>query len=262
MNPIVLAYVPPVQKFHPEVFVANIRRFANDVPVLLFSDAWPDTIRISHSPEMVRRHANPANPLKDWSVNNMVFFTGLRIAAKHKATHVLYVEADSRVNGDHWADRVFEEYFAHGSALIGGSMVLYNPCNAGAEAARRCHETMARNTRKNFPIPIYGWKGAADGTGSCVFVNGSLGIYDMAEMALLFDLEKTADLSLKSTAWDMEVGVRLWAKYGADTYDRVAHLTTVFSSYGEVLTTEAQRLDMLRNGEIWGVHQIKSSATI
>ena len=262
MKPAIIAYVPPDPKFHPAVFAANIRRFKNHCALLLFSEQWPDTIKLSHAPDVIRASVTETNPHKAWSINNFIFFTGLRVAIRNDATHILYVEADSRVRSDHWADMVFEEYFKHPTAVIGGSMVVYNPCNAGPEAARRWMETVSKNTRRNHPIPTYGFKGAADGSGSCVFVNGSLGIYDVAFMKQLFDLSNTNTLSLTSTAWDMEIGIRMWAKFGCEAYDKIAHLGSVFSSFGNILTTEAERLDMLRRGDVVAVHQVKSAATV
>lgn len=258
----VIAYVPPIQRYHPEVFVDNMRRWRSNCDLILFSENWPDTLKIAHSPEIIKSSANVSRPEQRWWVNNMIFFTALRIARKQGVTHMLYVESDSRAGRLNWADLAFEEFFKRDGALIGGSMVVYNPCNAGPLAAQYWAEVCALNTRKNFPIPTYGFKGAADSTGSCVFVNGSLGIYDMALMAELFNLDNTAVVSRDATAWDMEIGVKMWEKFGPDAYAKVAHLTSIFSSFGEVLTTEAQRMDMLRRGEFGAVHQVKSAATL
>jgi hypothetical protein len=98
-----------------------------------------------------------------------------------------------------------------------------------------------------------------------VFVNGSLGVYDVAALLDLFgtngQLENTVQLAGLSAPWDLEIGKRLWAKHGVGAYEKVTHLTSIYSSYGDVLTTEADRMAMLNNG-VRGVHQVKSEATV
>lgn len=257
----VLAYVPPHDRFHPRVFVENLKKFKPKHDLMLYSDDWPDTIKIGN-PDSIKKVASADIPQQKWSLNNIIFFTALRIAVQNNVTHILYMESDSRVGRDGWDDEIFSEFFKNPGAIIGGSMVCYNPANFSMEATERWVQAVSQNSRKNFPIPTYGWKGAADKSDSCVFVNGSIGVYDVKWMSELFNLNDSARLSLQSTAWDMEVGARLWQKFGARTYDFVAHLRCMFSSYGEILTTEEQRMQMLRSGLCCAVHQCKSDATI
>lgn len=257
----VLAYVPPHDRFNPKVFVENIRRFKPATELVLFSDNWPDTVKIGQ-PDDIRKAATAQNPQQKWSLNNILFFTALRIAVRNEYSHIIYVEADSRVGCDGWDGMIFDEFFKHPGAIVGGSMVCYNPANHSLEATERWVKAVSVNSRKNFPIPTYGWKGAADKVDPCVFVNGSLGVYDVGWMKKLFNLDDSAREALVSTAWDMEVGVRLWPHLGVQTYDFIAHLTCMFSSYGEILTTEEQRLEMLRSGKVCAVHQVKSDKTI
>jgi hypothetical protein len=81
-------------------------------------------------------------------------------------------------------------------------------------------------------------------------------------MKELFDLSDTGKLAAQSFAWDFAIGDRLWQKMGHNAYDCVAHLDCIYSSYGDVLTSESDRLNMLRTGEAVLVHQVKSSATV
>lgn len=259
-NPVIVGYVPPPTFGQPRVFLENVAKFPAVHPLLLFSDHdWPGVIKVLASPEIVKG----MSPNK-WLVNNFIFFTAMRVAMRHNATHVLYLEADSRVGPD-WDTKIFTEFFELPMPPVcAGSMVCYNPTNAGLAAQQRWAEVVnASMKRRNFPIPTYGFKGAADDSGSCVYVNGSLGVYDMAWMRRLFGtMEYTPQLARDCTAWDMEIGVRIWPIFGIKSYDMVAHLHSIYSSFGNVLTTESERMAMLRKGDVVAVHQVKSSATM
>jgi len=249
------AYVSPPGKFHPAVFQDNLRKFPARYPLVLYSDHKYDGMIPVGNPEQARRGG------KKWAVNNLIFFTAMRIAKQQGYTHIIYIEQDSRVGCQDWDEMIFDEFFASGkAAVMGGSMVIYNPCNGNPVAAKRWEEVVRRNRRKNIPIPTYGWKGGADNSGSCIFSNGSLSVLDVQAISELFDLNKTIQTSALSGAWDMEIGLRLWREFEENSYFMVSHLDRMFSSYGNVLTTEEYRLNMLRNNEVVAIHQVKSDA--
>lgn len=263
----VIAYVSPPSHGQPQVFMDNLKKFPTKHPLILFSDHnwdWPGLIKLKGSPETVKKLSR-----EPWAVNNMVFFTAMRVAVGNGVTHALYVESDSRVGCPGWDDIMFSEYFGLCKpAICGGSMVVYNPCNAGALAAQRWGEICGPQGTRNrpiityLPVPTYGHKSAADGSGSCVFVNGSLGIYDMAWITKLFNLAQSDQVAVQSQPWDMEIGHRIWAMFGPDSYFLVHHLHSVYSSFGNVLTTEIERLEMVRSGKVVATHQVKSDLTV
>lgn len=261
----IIGYVPPPKLPAAEVFLKNVREHHKHThELLLYSDhKWPDVIPLKANPEAFRDMTGRDGRPNPFSMNNALFFTALKIAIAHKVTHLIYLESDCRVGVDHWDELIFEQYFQSGKpSIIGGTTAVYNPCSHSLKAAKRWEALVARNTRRNVPIATYGWKGAADNSGSCVFVNGALGVYDVAWMQKLFDLSDIATLCSQSTAWDMAVGLELWKIFGPDVYDVVTHLDCIFSSYGDVLTTESQRLEMVRNGTVCAIHQCKSSNTV
>lgn len=255
-----LAYIPPRKHAHlnGEHFLAHVRSVKMAHPLILYSedDYGPDVIRLRGSPDMAAHEKNR------FAVNNLVFVTGCRIAISRNVQFFLYLEADCRVT-DGFDDKIFSEFFADPRPLVcGGSMAVYNPCNSGQVAMQRWADLIARhNTAKNNPIPTYGWKGAADGTGSCVFVNGALGVYSVAWLCAMFGFEDGAslDLAVNTTAWDMAIGQKIWERFGPDSYHVVGHMSAAFSSYGDVLTTEAQRMQWLREGRYCAVHQVKGA---
>lgn len=260
-----LAYIPPPNVGNAAVFVENLRKFPTAHPLVAYSDHdyGSEVIRLKGSPELARDTANP------FAINNACFYTGVRIADKQGYDYFCYLEADCRVGRKHWDAAIFDEFFADPRALIcGGSVVVYNPSNSGPVGFQKWCDLCAlhNGSEKNSRIPTYGWKGAADASGSCVFVNGALGVYSVAWMKLLFpelfEEGKSLEVARKSKPWDLQIGLNLWSRFGADAYELVGHMSSMFSSYGDVLTTEQQRLDWLREGRYVAIHQVKSSATL
>lgn len=259
-----LGYVPPPKFGGAQTFYDNVRKFPTTYELILFSEHdWPGALKLKGSPEQVKGATFPNGKVNPFSIHNLLWLTALRICRERGVTHMLYLEADCRVGRDHWDAVVFDEFFSAGRPLIcGGSLAVYNPCNYSPEAARRWAQLVSRNIKRNFPIPTYGWLGAADKQPSCIFANGALAIYEVAWMARYFDLDNSAGIAVQGTAYDMMVGSLIWKDFEEDAYEVVGHLESVFSGYGDVLTTEADRMKMLRDGQCVAVHQVKSNATI
>lgn len=253
-----IAYIPPPSFGNPLQFLRNLDRFPTHYPLVLFSDHEydrPNLIKLTQSPEMVKETGNR------WAVNNIIFYTALRIAIKSDYTHILYIESDSRVGRAEWDKVIFDEFFSHKDMIMGGSLVCYSPCNHSMAVARKWTELIAKfNSKRNYPIPTYGAGGSVERGQPCFLVNGSLGVYSIDWMKRVFGdgLDTTPALARASTAWDFELGVRLFNMLGLDVLDRIVHLSSVFSSYGDLLTTEQERQFMLHSGEKCAVHQIKS----
>lgn len=267
INCAILAYLPPPHYGNAEVFRANVLKFKTEVPVVFYSDhPYPDVIPIIN-PEVAKDRLRNGKVNK-FAVNNAIFFTGLKIAHSKGLTHFIYLEEDCRVGCDHWDGQMLKEFFAaRPHRPIGGSVVCYNPCNAGREAYDVWTAFVEKNnTRKNHPIPTYGWQGAAEGNGSCVFVNGALGIYSVSYLMELFgfgnEVKNSVQTAGDSRPWDQESGFKMWERHGVDAYNQLVHLKCIYSSYGNILSTEEERMDMLRSGKCCGVHQIKSTATV
>lgn len=256
----IFGYVPPPTVGHPVAFLENVRKFKTSTPLMLYSDHnWPDTIRLKGSPEVHKNTRFPNGEPNKFAVPNACFFTGMRIAHMSGFTHVIVLEEDCRVGRDNWDLVMWEEYFGIGRPLIAaGTLAVYNPCNWNPEAERRWNALLRRNTKRNFPVATYGWKGAGQKDRSCVFPNGALAIYDMKWIAKLFDLDDSMKTAALETAWDMAVGFRLWDVFQEDAYDVTAYMDSVFSGYGNLVTTEEDRKAMLTSGQVVAVHQIKT----
>lgn len=260
-----ITYLPPPTFGNSPSFLENLIRYPTLSPLVCFSDHdyGLDVIRLKASPEAAKDGANP------FAVNNACFFTALRIADRQGYDYFCYLESDCRVGKPRWDAALFDEFFDDPRPLIcGGSMVVYNPANSGPVGWQKWCELCNRHNgdEKNRAIPTYGWKGAADASGSCVFVNGALGVYSVAWLKQLFpEVLKDGQTLIeaqRSKPWDLQIGLNIWEKFGVESYEVVGHMTSIFSSYGDVLTTEAQRVQWLREGRYVAVHQVKSNATV
>jgi len=296
MKPVICAYVPPPKLPYAEPFLRNIRKHKTKNDLLLFSEHdWPDVKRLQGTPEILKNEKDRHNRDKAWTMANLIFYTGIDMAVRAGYTHAIYVEADSRVKGDGWDARIFDEFFGLPMpAIIGGSMVIHNPATSGIVGLRRWDDTVRRNKRRNFPIPTFGDCGGCEKKDSCVFVYGSGMVIDLAWWSKLFAQEERdhdvqsipqvhqfgmtsrlprspaippengfwpVKLARNSRPFDVELGVRIWNLFGPDAYDVIANLTTIFSSYGDLLTSEDQRLSMLSDGANL-VHQVKSAVEV
>lgn len=271
----IAAYVPPPHFGHGQVFLENLRKFKTSTDLMLFSDYAPYGLLNFPDPEIARTAYHNSNKL---SVNNFIFLVCVNYLRTHGYSHILYVESDSRVGADNWDGQLFEEMFANpGPIMAAGSLVCYSPCAGGAEGLERFSELIARhNIRPNYPIPRYqpkppqfpmvkmygGGKGANNSSGSALFPNGSLSIYNLEWLVNLLPRGDILKSATEMTAWDMEIGNRAWDIYGPDCYRIMAHLTACYSSFGDAITTESERLEMLRSGIVSSIHQVKSGATI
>ena len=262
----VVAYLPAPHFGHPIVFAENLKQFPTKNELIMFSPHhWGgvyDVMKIGN-PEIVANTRLPNGNPKPYAITNLIFYTGLRMAKQRDITHMLYVEPDCRVGKKGWDNTMFTEFFSKKTpAILGGSCVAYAPFNEDMTAAR-AFAKWYRETEAKCPIPIYGCKGAEQkGTETMVFTNGALSVIDVNAMCEIFDLSSTVNLAKSTGPWDMEIGRRIWANYGIESFDIVAHLNSAWSTYANVLSTEEERINLVRKGEIVAVHQVKSAATV
>jgi hypothetical protein len=262
----IIGYVPPPSFGNPRVFIDNLARYKHDNELLLYSDYnWPDTLRLKGSPESIipMLEARPDGTKNKWAVNNFVFLTGLALAARSGFTHIIYLESDCRVGKHHWDSIMFEEHFAlKNEPLCSGTLVCWNPMSGGMASAKRWNDLICKtNKKRNFPIPTYGVGASVKSTPS-IFPIGALGIYDMTWMQKFFDLSKTMELAAHMHAWDFVIGDKIWAHFGLDSYDQVGNLQSVYSSFGDQITTEEERLGLVVSGKVTACHQVKSTNTL
>lgn len=274
-----IAYIPPssisTKICHPAAFVENITKFKTRYPLCLYTDGnWGVAELKIGNPELsVSQDVKLKNGWPNQFVlNNLIFFTGLRVALRRGFTHIIYLEADCRVNGDNWDEALFDFHFSHPEPLVAsGTAVAFNVCTAGQQAHLRWRQWV--NDQKAIPgheglkCAVYGWRGQSTTTEKpTVFVNGALGVYDVRWLQKLFGLDglppgETKDscraLAENTFAWDFALGYELWKRFEIHSFELIANNPGIYSGFGEVLTTSEQRLEMLRSGVVKAVHQIK-----
>jgi hypothetical protein len=256
----ILAYIPPSKVIGSQAFYDNITKFKTRHPLILYSDSdYPNTIKLRGSPEVLNNAKYPSGRPNPWSRNNLIFFTGLTIAKRSEFTHFIYIEADCRVGQDYWDDVIFKEAFKNGDPVAAGTIVIYNASNRSIEFTRAWNRFVAVNAAKRFPIPTYGGHGAAEKEEPRVFPNGAFGVYQVEWLLSKFDLTSCADLAAKVPAWDYAIGEELVKEFGDKVFDKIEHLESIYSGYGDVATTELERQELLTSGQVVGVHQIKSN---
>lgn len=259
IRPGIIGYVPPPSFTGAKSFLANLAMFKRTHELLLYSEhPYPECqVKLKGSPEWVEDAKS-----HKFAISNALFITGMKIAVVHGLTHVIYLESDCRVGIDDWDSIMFEEFFGLPVPVVAsGSLVCWNTSNAGLDVQRRWQELLMMNPRRNFPIPTYGLPLRHAGGTPAIFPNGALGIYDLNWVTKLFDVNNTLEC-VKAHAWDFQLGEKIWNIFGVDSFDMVAHSNKIFSSYANEITTEQERLAMLRNKEVVAIHQVKSEITI
>lgn len=269
----VIAYIPPAKpKLNRSAFLKNLAANPPASDLVLFGEGVTTATDISEGlgtridikePERVIR--NTAE--KPYIIANVIFLTALRILTVNLKgagyTHCLILESDVRVRNtpeQTFDQRMIAEFLSLSPLpLVAGSVAVYDPDAQGAEGIARHAELTKGNTRKSYPIPTYVSKTTKQ---PCVFVYGAGGIYDLKAMAELFPVTNTVKIAQEMVAWDVQVGLNLWKQHGVKVYDLVRHLTSTHSSFGEQITTFAERAAMLRSGEKCLVHQWKSGEPV
>jgi hypothetical protein len=265
----IIGYVPPPNIGHPQAFLDNINSFKHEHELLLYSDHdWPNITHKVPSPEVIKK----SSPQNLWAVPALAFLHGLRLAIIAKFDYVLILEPDVRVGCDGWDKIITDEAFKDGEFAAAGTIICYNPFNGGRENADKFvqfitkHNIGENNWRKPITVRVprvatYGSKGMKDHSGCAAFPNGALAVYHVETLKKVFGKNDIVTLAANSHAWDLEIGKGLWTIFGDKVFDNIRNLSSIYSSYGDVITTEHERISMLESGQVVGIHQVKSNWT-
>ena len=263
---LVIGYLPPKRLYPTDSFLKNMADFPPSNEMVLFTDSdefsGNGIVKLAGSVEVAK---TPSNKM---ACNNLIFFIALRIAASKRCTHILLVENDCRVNKAGWDEIIFQEFLRKNpDAICGGSLAIFNPCSFNQKAAQK-YENLIAASIKSRPVPfsVTGSSNLAEFRDSCVFPNGALAIYRMDWLLKTFSQVTSSPQDYIKAAqdivtWDYEIGKRLWNEFKENTYDKVVHIDCHYSGYGNVMTTEDERKQLLESGRIVAVHQIKSDWT-
>jgi len=294
-NPIklcVIAYLPkPSEKFHTLAFLENLKRNPPAHDLITFSDC-PDfgeygkpTVRLDLEGKKSIEEYFPDLKEKVHGFANIAFYLAFCIAWKNGFSHFLYAEMDCRFRNRgpdgsvKWDEFLVAEFLDAQDErpvelVVGGTMMVDNPYRSDAETAQRTKELLAKwnpnltsraPKERNKPIACRAQRGVKDNT-SMVGCNGAGAVYSVAGLRALFPEIKNfsgatgtiATFAKNGLPFDWEIAKRLWSRYKSAAFDYVAHLPSEFSSFGDSVSTEDERMDMLRTAKCVLVHPVKS----
>lgn len=249
-------YCPPTGRLNSDAFMENILKFKTRHPTYVISDDrnWKPS-RLIESPEQIGRR--PA-----WAINNFCWLKSLELARDTELQAFIYLESDCRVGCDDWDGKLFDEWadrYPNGID-IAGSPVCYDAANGGRSFSMRViEEGFKYQQASGLPMSFHGSKHPYDASGACYYVNGAGAIFDTAAILKLFaGFDANFIWNARNlVSWDLEIGRRLWHNYKSESVNHVGWLAGEYSGFGNAVTTEAERWEMLKSGKKWLTHQHK-----
>lgn len=249
-----LSYVPP-GNLNAAAFVRNILYYVSTHPVIWFSEReYPglDIIKIP-DPTNLKLSRNRV------SLHNRLFLHAVKIAQEQKLQRFLYLESDCRCGRDGWDEVLFNEAAPYTDMFAAGTPSLYNTTrltksqSVAISAARDAYTTAT-----GFKVPVY--DPPIPRPIGCWFIMGAGAVYSTAVTAEIFmGFERDAhQKAITTPAFDLFLGMRCFQLFGANAIKKLPFLPSVFSSFGDKILNEQQRVDLIKSGRVALVHQIKS----
>lgn len=254
MNLASVVYLPPSRMVGTDAFKQNLAQFKTHYPIYTYSDCDDSAEWKVGNPEVAR------HPRMPWAVNNAVFLYGLNVAVDAGLDYFLYLEHDCRVRMDYWDRVLFAEATDLDAMIVAGTPVFWWIPNGGNKFLKRATEwAHLYQSGSGMGVPMYGHREQAR---PCIYPNGAGGIYHTQTILKYCPQETRMNVpqsAQRMRAWDMQIGDGLWGEFGADVLDRFTPILSQYSGYGEMVTTESERQQMLTSGDKVLVHQIKST---
>jgi len=257
--------------------LANLARWKHKYPIYIYSEReWhPSLWRMiggiefsqCENPEVVRSETVHHVP-------KLAYLMGVQIAANAGLELFLTLETDSRVWGDNWDEAIFDEFLAQQESaqtemVLGGTMFVWHPFNDGLDYALEFGTFVEKFIARRgsgvengaIKVPnmfIYGGRGSCSTHHVCAYPNGAGSVARTSFVQRVFGPRAIKLAAQEGSAWDAHLGYGLFESYGPQGYRRLAPLNTVFSVYGDLLTSEGMRIGLLTSGQCRLAHQIKS----
>lgn len=269
-----LLYLPRPGVGEPAAALANLNNYKRKWPLVIYSDhKWhPSSFDDSKGPLSLHKCENPER-VKDEIIHHcpkFIYLLGLRIVAELGFDHFLTLECDSRVHGDFWDEALFDEFFTNecpSERLLGGTMFSWSPYNDDLDSAlefedffMRCQATAPKAQAIRVPSTyIYGGRGSCERGMRICYPNGCLSVAQTAFAQRSFQYRNIYSAATEGPAWDPSLGQAAFIEYGVQAYRRLVPMHRCFSTYGDLLSNEGLRRELLMSGQVVAVHQIKSS---
>jgi len=253
--------------------LANLARWKHAYPIFVYSDSeWHSSLWKllgAAGPMEFFKCGNPEVVKTDTvhHVPKLAYLMGLEIAIAQGLTHFLTLETDCRVWGDNWDEAIFTEFLEQGDdKVLGGTLFVWHPFNAGLDYAQEFTAFMQVANlgfqKRLVSLPnvfVYGGRGSCEKHKTCAYPNGAGSIAKTSFVQQVFGHREIKVAAQEGSAWDAHLGFGLFDIYGPNGYTRLAPLRNVFSVYGDLLTSEQLRLNLLTLGQVRLAHQVKSA---
>ena len=249
-----LCYVPKIERLNYAAFLRNIRAYKSTYPIIFYSDEPEEGWHTINDPSPVKKSANRVG------VQNLAFLEGLRIAEQHKLTRFIYLELDCRACRDNWDADLFAEAEQYKDMFCAGTPAVYNRHKFTPLQSKWVDAAIADYTaHTGFKVPEFKSKSARPL--GCLFIMGGGAVFSAPIMSELFQgYERMLyDKAVSSAAFDLHIGLRAFQLFREKAVQKLPFLPACFSTYGNRINTEKERIAMARAGKHAVIHQVKSS---
>lgn len=247
-------YVPAIPRLNPDAFLRNLRAYKSAYPVRLYSEAAQDGMELVQDFSSVKSSQNRV------AIQNAAYLNALRMAERDGVDRFIYLELDCRVHGDGWDAAVFEEASQYKDMFAAGSLASYNRKMFTPLQTKSVDAAIASSVKHTgFKVPEFQSKSTRPL--GCLFIMGAAAAYQTSIMAEIFQNYERDMLgkAVKVPAFDLMVGLRCYQLFQTRAPQKLPFLTSVFSTYGNRINTEKDRIEMAKSGTHRILHQIKSN---
>jgi len=254
LNFATFCYVPKIDRLNYAAFLRNLRAYKTAYPVVLFSDEPEEGWEKIENPSEIKKSGNRV------AIQNIAFLHAVRLAEKARLSHFCYLELDCRVGFDNWDYDLFITAANNPDKFCFGTYAVYNRSKFTPAQAESVNKAIWESKSiTGFDVPEFTAK--ADRPLGALFVMGAGAVYQTAICSELFQ-NYERDMfgkAVKVPAFDLFIGLRCYQLFKERAPNKLGLLFNVFSSYGNKINTEKDRIQMASSGIYAIVHQIKSN---
>ncbi len=245
----VIAYLPPPNFGHTQIFLKNLTEHPPSSKLLFISDyPWPDSERITDPSSIYDS--------KD-KIACYVFLKALEMAEKRGLQSFTYLETDCRVSGTDW-DKAFSSALDT-DQIAAGNLAICGEDTGGflfkLGASRLGNKVQSGDSVDKNSVIIHG----KCGDDPVPFVNGAPACYSVKALRELIGNVPIEAVVERMTNSDQSLGVMAVNAYGSTgALNKYSHVDEVMATAGEVIYPFSVRKQSLESGIVNAVHPIKN----
>lgn len=262
----ILLYLPNISEKYEKTF-ESLKEFKiskNDLKIVVYTDGIID-YPYSHPFEFIQLDKFPimydSVLPSHYKYANYSFFEAIKIAMYKNWDYFFYYEWDCMVGQDYWYDTLWEEHLSWDNRPIAtGTPVLKHNT--------RCVGNFLQGSldyRYNYSKECKLYMCVENSSEFALYTNGALSFFDTKELYRIFQNEMNVHRFSMSdymdinmiTAWDLELGIRLYNEIREKSFEKVKWLASSYSGCGDSFYNQTQRLNMLKSGLKIAIHQYK-----